>query len=155
MAFLIYLKGSNPETEPQTNNKTTAINPVKIKKTPKHKDKLRVKPVYEFYTILPETEISIPDDEINTRRREEFLGKRKSGHYSVQAGSFRHFIEADKLKARLALMGIESRVEKAIIKGVTWNRVKMGPFSSASQISILKKRLKKNGVDTIVTEIKG
>jgi len=158
VTFLVYLKDNNPSTELKTTNKTIITDPVKTKKTkkkPKHQDTPRVKPVYQFYTILPETEVSLPDIEINTRRREELLGKRKTGHYTVQAGSFRLFIEADKLKAKLALMGIESRIEKAIIKGATWNRVKMGPFNSASQISILKKRLKKNGVDNIVTEIKG
>lgn len=151
--FLVFLKGSSPKPKLQTEHKT-ATTAVQAKKKPKHQNKQRVEPRYDFYTILPETEIVVPDNEINTRRREEFLGKRKAGHYNVQAGSFRNFAEADKLKAKLALMGIESRVEKATVGGATWNRIKMGPFSSSSQVSILKKRLKKNGVDIIVTEIK-
>jgi len=153
--FLVFLKGSSPETETQKQQSITSKAAAKAKKTPKHQDKVRVEPRYDFYTILPETEIVVPDHEIYTRRREEHVGKRKASTYTVQAGSFRHFAEADKLRAKLALIGIESRVEKATVGGVIWNRVKMGPFKSSSQIAILKKRLKSNGIDTIVTETKG
>ncbi len=152
--FLMFLKGSSPKKEPQKQQPATKV-VTQSKKTPKRQDKARVEPRYDFYTILPETEIVVPDHEIYTRRREEHVGKRKASTYTVQAGSFRHFDEADKLRAKLALIGIESRVEKATVGGVIWNRVKMGPFKSSSQIAILKKRLKSNGVDTIVTETKG
>lgn len=152
--FLVLLKSSSPETETQKSQPIISKQ-LKAKNTPKHQDKTRAEPRYDFYTILPETEIVVPDHEIYTRRREEHIGKRKASTYTVQAGSFRHFKEADKLRAKLALIGIESRVEKATVGGVIWNRVKMGPFKSSSQIAILKKRLKSNGIDTIVTETKG
>jgi len=51
-------------------------------------------------------------------------------------------------------MGIESRVEKAKVGNVIWNRVKMGPYTHSSSVSVIKKRLRKNGIDVIVTEIK-
>lgn len=152
--FLSFLKNSTPETVKEEKTQTKTTLPKSTTKTPKHQDQPIIKPKYDFYTILPETEIIVPDNEIKIRGREEFLGKRNKGNYNVQAGSFRHFNEADKLKAKLAFMGIESRIEKATVGGVTWNRIKMGPFSSSSQVSILKKRLKKNGVDIIVTEAK-
>jgi len=144
VVFLFFLSHSNPKTEKQV---TTVETKIKAKKKPEE-------PRYDFYTILPETEIVVPDYEINTRSREEQLGKRKESKYIVQAGSFRQFIEADRLRARLALMGIESRVEKATVGNAVWNRVKMGPYKHSSSISVIKKRLKQNGIDVIVTEIK-
>ncbi len=73
----------------------------------------------------------------------------------MQAGSFRDFSEADKLRARLALMGIESKIEKAKIGNTIWNRVKMGPYHQSSSVSVIRKRLRQNNIDVIVTEIKG
>lgn len=149
--FLYFLSSSSPKKDTQVSTVSTVI---KTQKPPKHQNKKPEEPRYDFYTILPETEIVVPDYEINTRSREEQLGKRKESQYIVQAGSFRQYIEADRLRARLALMGIESRVEKATVGNVIWNRVKMGPYKHSSSISVIKKRLKKNGIDVIVTEVK-
>lgn len=152
--FLFFLKDSDTSIKPSS--KTTASLAVsKSKVIPKRQDKKAAEPRYDFYTILPETEIVVPDYEINTRNREEKFGKAKASKYLLQAGSFRDFSEADKLRARLALMGIESRVEKAKVGSVVWNRVKIGPYSQSSSVSVVKKRLKQNNIDVIVTEVKG
>lgn len=144
--FLVFLRNSAPEP-----HKPLVQVIKKAKKIAKQEPD---EPRFDFYTILPETEIVVPDYEINTRSREEKFGKAKATKYLIQAGSFREFSEADKLRARLALMGIESRVEKAKIGNVTWNRVKMGPYSRSSSVSAIKKRLRDNHIDVIVTEVK-
>ncbi len=151
--FLVNLRQSAPQIK-QT-QKVQSISIKSKKHTPKRQNTEAEEPRYDFYTILPETEIIIPDYEINTRSREEVFGKGKSSKYIIQAGSFREFKEADKLRARLALMGIESRVEKATVGSVIWNRVKMGPYSRSSSVSVIKKRLRNSGIDVIVTEVKG
>ncbi|MCK5121191.1 MAG: SPOR domain-containing protein [Methylococcales bacterium] len=159
IGFLVFLQSSAPEEESAQQTKTISTSKKtanKAKTTPKQKNKKPEEPRFDFYTILPETEIVVPDYEIDTRSREEQFGKaKKSNKYLMQAGSFRQFSEADKLRARLALMGIESRVEKAKVGNVIWNRVKLGPYSNSSSVSVIKKRLKQNGIDIIVTEIKG
>lgn len=158
IGFLVFLQNSVPKEKSgqQTKKHSTIQKIAKKAKTSSKKKKIEPEePRFDFYTILPETEIVVPDYEINTRSREEQFGKRKTSKYLMQAGSFRQFSEADKLRARLALMGIESRVEKAKVGSVTWNRVKIGPYSNSSSISVIKKRLKQNGIDIIVTEIKG
>jgi len=156
VAFLVFLRSSSPETEKPKKRLATLSVAKQVKKIakPKHQNKQPEEPRFDFYTILPETEIEVPDYEINTRSREERVGKAKASKYILQAGSFRNFVEADKLRARLALIGIESRVEKAKVGSVVWNRVKMGPYSRSSSVSLIKKRLKNNGIDAIVTEVK-
>ena len=111
-----------------------------------------VAPQFDFYTILPEKEVVVPDYEINTRTREERVGQAKKAKYIMQAGSFREFKDADGLRAKLALMGIESRVEKAKVGNVIWNRVKMGPYDRMASVSSIRARLRQNGIDAIVTE---
>ena len=154
--FLVFLSNSAPETKSgkKTKSISTSKQTKKNKSAPKHQNKKPDEPRFDFYTILPETEIIVPDYEINTRSREEQFGNAKTSKYILQAGSFRDFSEADKLRAQLALMGIESRVEKAKVGNVIWNRVKMGPYTHSSSVSVIKKRLRKNGIDVIVTEIK-
>ncbi len=151
--FLNYLRTSVPANKPVASTAITKKSIVKkTRKKPKHQDTPPEEPRYDFYTILPKAEVVVPDYEIKTRTREERIGKGKTTQYLLQAGSFRKFAEADKLRARLALMGIESRVEKAHVGTVIWNRVKIGPFRHSSSVSSIKKRLRQNGIDVIVTE---
>lgn len=110
-------------------------------------------PHFDFYTILPEKETVVPDHEIDTRTREEQVGTAKATKYILQAGSFREFKKADRLRTKVASMGIESRIEKATVGSVTWYRIKLGPFTRMSSVSIIRSRLRKNGIDAVVTEV--
>jgi cell division protein FtsN len=109
-------------------------------------------PRYDFYTILPQAEVVVPDYEIKSRVREELVGKTKAAKYIMQAGSFREASEADRHKAKLAQLGIEARVEKAKVGNVIWHRVKIGPYDNPSSVSTIKELLQKNGIGVIVTE---
>ena len=156
--FLTTLKTSAPEDGNQTIRipieKSSKKEPEKKEPPKTAKKPVNVSPRFDFYTILPETEVAVPDHEIKTRAREERVGKAKDTQYIMQAGSFRNYQEADKLKARLALMGIESRIEKAKVGGTTWNRIKIGPFSKISSVNKIRSQLRKNDIDTVVMEVK-
>ena len=127
--------------------------PAKAKpvKAPKPKDKIQ----YDFYTVLPEAEFVIPEHEVKTRKREERVGKAKSGvKYSVQAGAFRHYKDADSLKAKLLMMGFSPKIEKAVVGSVTWYRVKMGPYNRLASVDAIQSRLKSKNMDALVIEVK-
>ena len=126
--------------------------PAEPEKTVEQKPAEPEEPRYDFYTILPQAEVVVPDYEIKTRVREELVGKTKAAKYVMQAGSFREASEADRHKAKLALLGIESRVEKAKVGNVIWHRVKIGPYDNPSSVSTIKELLQKNGIGVIVTE---
>lgn len=153
--FLKYLSDSEPELQQQRYSKPLATRkPVKrlpVNKPKKKTEKNPVEPQFDFYTILPESEVVVPDFETKTRAREERIGKAKAVKYMMQAGAFREFKEADKLRARLALLGIESKIEKA----GAWNRVKIGPYAKVTSVNRVKERLKQHGIGVIVTEING
>jgi len=155
VVFLVYLSAGTkqmPQTSQtmpgKTGAETTAALKEEIKPEPKS-------PQFDFYTILPEKEVVVPEYEIKTRTREEQVGKAKNTHYIMQAGSFKSFKEADQLRARLALMGIESKVQKAKVGSVNWYRVKMGPFTQTASVNSIRSRLRKNGIDVIITETGG
>ncbi|OGS98266.1 MAG: hypothetical protein A3F73_11660 [Gallionellales bacterium RIFCSPLOWO2_12_FULL_59_22] len=69
-------------------------------------------------------------------------------HYFLQAGSFSNSDDAEKLKARLALLGIESSTQTATIpdRGL-WHRVRTGPYKNADEMNHARSLLKQNGVD--------
>lgn len=66
--------------------------------------------------------------------------------YFVQAGSFQNADDAEKLKAKLALAGMEASVHKADIpnKGVFY-RVRLGPYSVAEANATIV-NLKQSGI---------
>ncbi len=153
VVFLVYLKTMpikpiNIKQSSQTiENKVAADhekNP-EIKQEPKG-------PQFDFYTILPDKEVVVPEYEIKTRVREERVGKAKEAHYMMQAGSFKTAKEADNLRIKLASMGIESKVQKGKVGSVNWYRVKLGPFAQADSISAIRSRLRQNNVDVVITE---
>lgn len=69
--------------------------------------------------------------------------------YFLQAGSFSTTNDAEKLKARLALLGLESSIQTATIpdRGV-WYRVRLGPYKDTDELNRTRDSLKQNGVDT-------
>lgn len=155
VVFLVYLTntGSNPITPDQAIPAKPETAKVEAPVQEKKPEPGPVLPQFDFYTILPEKEVVVPDYEINTRAREERVGQAKTASYILQAGSFREFKDADSLRAKLALMGIESKVEKAKVGSVIWNRVKMGPYTQMASVSTIRSRLRENGIDAVVMEV--
>lgn len=109
-------------------------------------------PEFKFYSILADKEVVVPEHEIDTRSREERLGQAKPAEYHLQAGSYRQLNDADQLRSKLALMGIESRIEKAKVNNVIVYRIKMGPFTRMSSVSTIRSRVKSMGIDTMLIE---
>lgn len=105
---------------------------------------------YEFYTVLPESEIVIPEQELIQRERSKPESQQKKHAYILQAGSFRKKTQAETLKARLALLGIESTAEKVLVHGDTWYRIRIGPFVSIREINSTRNRLRNNDINAIL-----
>ena len=151
VVFLVYLRSTGSKQPPM--QPTPAENAAAVKEEQKPEVKPGPKiPQFDFYTILPEKEVVVPEHEIKTRTREERVGKAKETHYILQAGSFKSFKEADQLRTKLAAMGMESTVQKAKVGSVNWYRVKMGPYTQMPSINTIRARLRQNGIDVIITE---
>lgn len=118
-------------------------------------------PRFEFYRLLPEMEVAIPDDEIEDLpstapppRPAEPVAPPAQARYLLQAGSFQTFGDADRLKAQLALIGIEANIQSVELQGGdTWHRVRIGPLSDGSDVTRMKERLESNGIDSILLRV--
>lgn len=117
---------------------------------------------YEFYNVLPEREMIIPEYQIETRKRLERqaaaklkgASKRTGQHYLIQAGAFESYREADKRKAQLILLGQNAYLEKAIMDDKTWHRVKLGPFSSLNEADQVRQRLNSEQIQSVIMKQK-
>lgn len=109
------------------------------------------KPRFDFYTILPEMEVIIPDKEVKNRA----VPKGPAESYFLQAGSFKNLADADALKANLALLGVEAKIQSVSAGGDTWHRVRLGPYSDLNQLDQVRARLRQNNINAIPVKGKG
>lgn len=157
LAVAVFIKGSpspfversNPPPvsgdEPLTQKSATAV------EAPADKSKAAEKPRFDFYTILPGTEEPVTEKDIKQQDPESAA----KVQYYLQAGAFQKEADADNLKAKLALMGIEAGIQTATVpdKGI-WHRVRVGPYASADDLSKTRSTLEQNGVTASLIKVR-
>jgi cell division protein FtsN len=121
------------------------------------------KPHFDFYTLLP-GETVLPDsrpprDGAKTAKRPT-PGKTakvepESSTFVLQAASYASFDEADRLKAKLVLSGLEARIEKVTIENKgDFYRVRLGPYASIDELDATDKRLTELGIRALRLRVK-
>jgi cell division protein FtsN len=119
---------------------------------------------YDFYKLLKEGEVIIPEPDkgkapvASATPAPVHPGTPSavvpSGGFILQAGSYRSFEDADRVKASLALLGVDGRIEKAVLKtGETWYRLRIGPLTDPQQVETLRARLKDNGINALLIRV--
>jgi cell division protein FtsN len=147
-------------------------------------DKPVEKPRFDFYNVLPKgsdalpaptkpeetTEVvkppvkpektdkadGKPDDAERAKAEAALLDKPAvPERFFLQAGSFEDPSEADNLKARLALMGVEASVQKVELpeKG-TVHRVRVGPYLGQEEMTRARQQLSSSGINAAIIKIK-
>ncbi|UCH48320.1 MAG: SPOR domain-containing protein [Betaproteobacteria bacterium] len=97
-----------------------------------------VKLEFDFYKILPGWEEAISDREF--RRQSAAVDTEV---YFLQVAAFPDPADADNLKARLALSGIESKIQTAELPdGKIWHRVRLGPFTDEGELNASREALR-------------
>ena len=115
------------------------------------------KPKYDFYSVLPEMEVVVPDAEVKSAATTPAAADAQGAaanamqRYMLQAGSFRTSADADALKARLTLMGVGASVsvQKVNVNGTEYFRVRLGPFADLRGVDAAKRTLEGNGINAI------
>ena len=110
------------------------------------------RPRFEFYSILPEMEVPVSAEALPERGTRE--PAKEDGNYLLQVGSFRGADEAERLKANLALLGLEAAIQTVSVDGrKTWHRVRIGPFSSLQEAYRVRDRLAREELEAIVLKV--
>ncbi len=111
---------------------------------PQKQTKAEDKQRFDFYNILPGKE----EPKVRKDRQTDLPGNNQEVFY-LQAGSFQNSADADNLKARLALAGIEAQIQSATLpNNKVWHRVRVGPYASIDDLNKAKIVLKENHIDT-------
>jgi len=75
--------------------------------------------------------------------------------YALQAASLANFNDADQLKAKLALAGLEARIEKVTIEGRgDFYRVRLGPYAKLEDLEAATKQLDQLGIKALRLKLK-
>lgn len=126
---------------------------------------------YDFYSVLPEKEVVIPDSELSAKAKaEQQRAKQQAqanaanngttpattpppaasgGRYMLQVTATSDAGAADTLKAKLAMLGFSAKVYTSTVDGKTLHRVRLGPFATASETESSKRALAENSISAI------
>ncbi|MDP2786399.1 MAG: SPOR domain-containing protein [Sulfurimicrobium sp.] len=155
LAVAVVIKGSpspflEHKSEPPASDKTPLAPTTPAEKPAEDKPKAADKPRFDFYTILPGTEEPVTEKDIKQQDSESAA---KSQYY-LQAGAFQNEGEADNLKAKLALIGVEATIQTVTVpdKGV-WHRVRVGPYNSVDDLNRMRATLIQNGVSASLVKV--
>ena len=131
------------------------------------------KPQFDFYTILPESEVIVGERPAETPPPAAKPAEPERAHSTepatasvaakpkpaetpkapsllLQAGSFRQFAEADRRRANIILLGYHARVETVSMRGgETWYRVQVGPFTDSRALGEARGALRDQGIESV------
>jgi cell division protein FtsN len=99
---------------------------------------------FSFFRLLPESEVVVPANGSPERR-----AAAPAQEYIIQAGSYSEWADADRAQAQLALLGIESKLERAIVGNEIRHRVIIGPLSERAEIESTVRRLNAADIDAM------
>jgi cell division protein FtsN len=108
---------------------------------------------YAFYDMLPKFEVVVPEKDKEVRPDIKSIPETRRGTYVLQAGSYKNFADADRVRAQLALQGVESKVQKVSVDNDTWHRIRIGPISKLDELNRLRQILRKSDVDALVIRV--
>ena len=108
------------------------------------------KTTFDFYKILPGEE---GEKQVKDAKKPSTPAVKEA--FFLQAGAFQNAPDADNLKARLALLGVEASIETSAVadKGI-WHRVRIGPYTSVEELNRTRDTLKQNGVQTTLIKLR-
>ena len=153
--FVAFLFQLEPGRETVKRDKTPPAPP------PSQSSKASEEPRYDFYTLLPESEVIVPQggvtpeppaDEVSTQSKTETTAETGT-RFFLQAGSFRKQSEADRVRAQILLLGLDVRLEDARLdSGDVWYRVQVGPYTDRTKLSQAQQVLTGNGFDNLLLQ---
>jgi len=92
-----------------------------------------------FYDLLKNQKVAVPADAaVKPGAAKAALPK---GDAMLQAGSFKQEAEAEKMQAKLALAGVQSKIQRFPMDDETWFRVRIGPIATVQELESIENKL--------------
>ncbi|WP_246542726.1 SPOR domain-containing protein [Paludibacterium yongneupense] len=107
---------------------------------------------FDFYKILPGQVDPVPSTDSSNQAEPSAASVSKKAW--LQLGAFQNQDDADNLKAKLALLGIEAKIQSLTIQGKGMvHRVRVGPLLRQEDVDRLRLQLRQNGINAVVVKI--
>lgn len=154
VAFAIYVKDRDQAVQPEAvaQQPASMSAPMQAEPAPAEtpvEPAEETEPRFSFYNMLPTFEVVIPEEEPDVSHDSQVEAIQQPGTYVLQAGSFTELGDADRRRAELALLGVESRVQKITIDERTYHRVRIGPMSDLDELNLVRSQLRQAGIDVL------
>jgi|SRR5579864_2539896 len=109
---------------------------------------------YDFYQMLPNFEVVVPERDKEVKRDLPAGAPiERPGVYVLQAGSYRNQADAERVRAQLALQGVQAKVQRVAVDADVWHRVRIGPITNLEELNRVRKQLKAAEVDALVIRV--
>ena len=121
-----------------------------------------IKPTFDFYQLLPKIEVPGPNTAPATTRpiteptppATKPLQTPSTTRYVLQVASFKSFTDADALKAKLSLLGLQVNVRHYEANDhQDWYRVWIGPYASQDDAHEAQQRLHREHINSLLRTI--
>lgn len=133
--------GAPPDRAPQGDDEVEEVVEV-----PPHK------PRFDFWDQLKRQEVVVPEEQLDLR--DDPAVSDATSQYLIQAGSFTKSTDAERARAEMALLGIETKVSEArLANGRVAYRVVAGPYLGRSALDRARARLRDNGYRQLLVRI--
>jgi|TARA_B100000700_G_scaffold110423_1_gene124437 cell division protein FtsN len=132
-------------------------------------------PTFEFYTLLPESEVIAPGGESQgkaaatakdpiaeqiSRQQAQSAENRRpteiadNERYVLQAASFRDASDAQRLAGKLSDFGLIASISKVQTgDGATWHRVQVGPYGDAGELNRAQDLMITQGIEPLTIRL--
>ena len=109
---------------------------------------------YDFYEMLPNFEVVVPEKDKDVKRDLPAAARiERPGVYVLQAGSYRNQADAERVRAQLALQGVDARVQRVAVDNDVWHRVRIGPIGNLDELNKVRRQLRAAEVDALVIRV--
>jgi cell division protein FtsN len=108
---------------------------------------------FDFYDVLPQLEVVIPEVDSPPRADTPVRAVEDPGSYVLQVGSFTSLGDADRMQANLALLGIESRIQRVTIDDDVYHRVRIGPIGDLEELNQTRRRLREARIEWLLMKV--
>ncbi|WFF41935.1 sporulation-like protein [Salinicola endophyticus] len=126
-------------------------------------------PTFEFYTLLPETEVIAPNSssgsspEVTAKASQEAAADdaanqtkqpAATGSYMLQAASFRDIADAERLANRLKDFGLLAKITDVRANGnQIWHRVQVGPYRDTRELNRAQDLMVTQGIEPLMIRL--
>ena len=159
VAFAIYMKDRPPPVaaqaarEPASMSAPIVAEPAEVPAETPAPEPAEKEPRFTFYSMLPSFEVVVPEEDAVVSRDAPVAAVQDPGIYVLQAGSFADVADADRRRAELALLGVESRLQRVMIEDRTYHRVRIGPIADLAELNDIRDRLHRADIDVLRIKI--